>query len=92
MPFFLAAFTWARTTWIGKALALAGGVLIAVALVFAAGGRAARQKRKVKDLDEYIEFRHRADRTADRTLRELDGITDSELERRLRKHRAIRPD
>ena len=86
MTFLLGAFGFLRTSWIGKALAIAGGVLMAVLLVFSAGGRAQRKKQKIKNLEEYIDLRERADKTADQTVRDLDGISDDDLNRRLRDH------
>ncbi len=86
MTFLLAAFGFLRNSWLGKVLAIAGGVLMAVLLVFSAGGRAQRKKQKIKNLEAYIDLRERADKTADQTARDLDGISDDDLDRRLRVH------
>ena len=86
MTFLLAAFGFLRNSWIGKALIIAGGVLMAVLLVFSAGGRSQRKKQKIKNLEEYIDLRERADETADQTTRDLDGISDDDLNLRLRDH------
>ncbi len=90
MSFLLAAFGFLKNSWIGKALALAGGVVAAVLLVFAAGGRAQREKQKIKNLEQYIDLRKRADKTADQTARDLDGISDDDLDTRLCDHDAFR--
>ncbi len=61
-----------------------------VLLVFSAGGRAQRKKQKIVNLEEYIDVRKRADKTADQTLRDLDGISRDDVTRRLHKHGALR--
>ncbi len=90
MAFLLTAFTFLRNSWVGKALIVAGGVLMAVLLVFSAGGRAQKKKQKITNLEEYIDVHERADKTADQTLRDLDGISRDDVTRRLRKHGALR--
>ncbi len=86
MTFLLAAFGFLRDSWIGKAALIAGAALMAVLLVFSAGGRAQRRKQKIKNLEAYIDLSERADGTADQTARDLDGISDDDLNRRLRDH------
>ena len=90
MAFLFTAFTFLRNSWVGKALIVAGGVLMAVLLVFSAGGRAQKKKQKITNLEEYIDVRERADETADQTLRDLDDISRDDVTRRLRKHGALR--
>ncbi|MCH7522039.1 MAG: hypothetical protein IIB42_10130 [Candidatus Marinimicrobia bacterium] len=90
MTFLLVAFDFLRNSWIGKALAIAGGILMAVLLVFSAGGRAQRKKHKIKNLEEYIDLHKRADKTADQTVRDMDGISDDDLNRRLRDRGRLR--
>ncbi len=90
MVFLSTAFAFLRNSWVGKALAFAGGALMIVLLVFSAGGRAQKKKQKIKNLEEYIDLRERADKTADKTIRDLDGISRDDLTRRLRKHGALR--
>lgn len=82
--------TFLRNSWVGKVIVIAGGALMAVLLVYSAGGRAQRKKQKIENLEEYIDLRERADETADQTLRDLDGISHDDLTRRLRKHGALR--
>jgi len=84
MSFILAAFGFLRNSWIGRALAVAGGVLVAVLLIFSAGKRAQRREAKTARLEEYIDVRKRADKAADQVVRDLDGISDDELVVRLR--------
>ena len=86
MTFLLAAFGFLRNSWIGKALAWAGALIVMVLLIFSAGGRSQRKKQKIKNLEKYIDLRERADETADQTTRDLDGISDDDLNRRLRDH------
>ena len=88
--FLFTAFSFLRNSWIGKVVIIAGGALMAVLIVFTAGGRAQIKKQKIKNLEEYIDVRERADKTADQTLRDLDGISDADLTSRLRDHRALR--
>ena len=90
MTFLLTAFSFLRNSWIGKAAIFAGGALMAVLLVYTAGGRAQKKKQRVKNLEEYIDVRERADKTADQTLRDLDGVSYDDLTSRLRKHGAVR--
>ena len=90
MGILLTIFGFLRNSWIGKVVIIAGGALMAVLLVYSAGGRGQKKKQKIKNLEEYIDVRERADKTADQTLRDLDGISDADLARRLRDHGAIR--
>ena len=90
MAFLFTAFSFLRNSWIGKAAIFAGGALTAVLLVYAAGGRAQKKKQRIKNLEEYIDLRERTDKTADQTLRDLDGISHDDLTSRLRKHDALR--
>ena len=88
--FLFTAFGFLRNSWVGKVVAIAGGALMAVLVVYSAGGRAQKKQQKIKNLEEYIDLRERADETADQTLRDLDGISRDDLTSRLRKHGAIR--
>ena len=84
MGFLLAAFGFIRDSWIGRALAAAVGVLVAVLLIFSAGKRAARKDQRLKNLEGWIDAKKSADKTADEIARGLDGISDDDLNRRLR--------
>ncbi len=90
MGFLFTAFTFLRNSWIGKVTLIVGGALFAVLMVFTAGKRAQRKSQKIANLEEYIDVRGRADKTADQTARDLDGISDDDLHRRLRDHGALR--
>ena len=90
MTFLLTVFSFLRTSWIGRALAIAGGVLLAIVLIFGAGKRRQRDQQERENLEEYIDARRRADKAADQTARDFDGISDDDLLRSLRKHNAIR--
>ncbi len=90
LTFLLPTLSFLRNSWIGKALAIAGGVLMAVLLIFSAGKRAQRRKQKLANLEGYIHARKRADKAADQTARDLDGISDDDLNQRLRDHGRLR--
>ena len=88
--FLFTAFGFLRNSWVGKVAIIAGGALVALLLAYSAGERGREKQQKIKNLEEYIDVRERADKTADQTLRDLDGISDVDLTSRLRKHRALR--
>ncbi len=81
MTFLLTAFTFLRNSWIGKALIIAGGVLMAVALVFSAGGRAGRKNAEAK------ETRRKAKAVTDmKEIRdEVEGLPDADRRNELRR-------
>ena len=88
--FLFTAFGFLRNSWVGKVVIIAGGALMAVLVVYSAGGRDQKKKQKIKNLEDYIDLREKADETADQTLRDLDGISHDDLTSRLRKHGALR--
>ena len=90
MPFLLGLFSFVRNSWIGKALAIAGGVLMAVLLVFSAGKRAQRGKTKVANLENHIDIQARIDATKEDAARRVGVLSDDELDSKLSKHGAIR--
>ena len=90
MTLLLTVFGFLRNSWVGKALIIAGGALMAVLLVYTAGGRAQNKKQKIKNLEEYIDVRERADKVADKTVQDLDSISRDDVHKRLRKHGAFR--
>ena len=90
ISFLLGAVGFVRNSWVGRALAVAGGALVAVLLVFSAGKRAQRQRQKIANLEGYINARKTADKAADEIARDLDGISDDDLNRRLRRAGRLR--
>ena len=84
------AFGFLRNSWVGKVVAIAGGVLMTVLVVYSAGGRAQKKQQKIKNLEEYIDVRERADKVADETVQDLDGISRDDVHKRLRDHGAFR--
>ncbi len=86
MTFLLTAFGFLRNSWIGKALAIAGTVLMMVLLVFSAGGRAQRKKQKIANLENYVDVQKRVDQTLADAARAVGSISDDDLDDRLRKH------
>ena len=88
--FLFTAFGFLRNSWIGKVVIIAGGALMAVLVVYSAGGRAQKKQQKIKNLEEYIDVRERADKVADETVQDLDGISRDDVHKRLRDHGAFR--
>ena len=88
--FLFTAFGFLRNSWVGKVVAIAGGALMAVLVVYSAGGRAQKKQQKIKNLEEYIDVRERADKVADKTVQDLDGISRDDVHKRLRDHGAFR--
>ena len=88
--FLFAAFGFLRNSWVGKIAIIAGGALMAVLLVYSAGGRAQKKQQKIKNLEEYIDVRERADKVADETVQDLDSISRDDVHKRLRDHGALR--
>ncbi len=81
MAFLLTAFGFLRNSWLGKVAVIAGGVLMAVLLVFAAGGRAGRKNAEAK------ENRRKAEAAEDmREIRnEVEGLPDADRRNELRR-------
>ncbi len=86
MTFLLTAFGFLRNSWIGKVLAIAGGVLMMVLLVFSAGGRAQRKKQKIANLENYVDVQKRVDQTLEDAARAVGAMSDDELNDSLREH------
>ena len=81
MSFILAAFGFLRNSWIGRALAVAGGVLVAVLLIFGAGRRIGRKGAEAK------EGRRKAEAAQDmKEIRdEVEGLPDAARRDELRR-------
>jgi len=90
IPIIMGGFSFFKNSWLGRVLAIAGGAMLAVLLVFSAGKRSQRKKQETANLREHIDVRKKADKAADETARDLDGIDDADLDERLRKHGALR--
>lgn len=77
-------------TRLGRWLAVAGAVLLAVLGIYRMGGRDARRDQREANLANHVETGQRvADAVAD-TRREADSLPDSELIERLRDRGAFR--
>ena len=92
MPFLLGAFTWFRSTWLGKALAVTGAVLIAILFVYRKGKSDARKDQKIKNLEEYADVNKRAREREVVAARRAGQLDDSERADRLREHGGLRKD
>ena len=88
--FLFTAFGFLRNSWVGKVAIIAGGALVALLLAYSAGERGREKKQKIKNLEEYIDVRERADKVADETVQDLDGISRDDVHKRLRDHGAFR--
>lgn len=86
MTFLLAAFGFLRNSWIGKAAIIAGGVLLTLLMVFAAGGRSQRAKQKLANLENYVDVQKRVDQTTEDAARLAGAMSDDELADSLRGH------
>ena len=86
MTFLLAAFGFLRNSWIGKALAWAGALIVMVLLIFSAGKRAQKKDQRISKLENYVDVQKRVDRTLEDAARLTGAISDDDLDERLRKH------
>ena len=90
MAILLMIFGFLRNSWVGKAVIFAGSALMFLLFVYFAGGRAQNKKQKIKNLEEYIDVRERADKVADETVQDLGSISRDDVHDRLRDHGAFR--
>ena len=85
MPW-LIAFNWLRSSWLGKALAIAAGVLMALALARQSGKRAARGEQREANLRNWIDVTERGRDAKEDAARSVGAMSDDELADSLRKH------
>ncbi len=86
MAFLLTAWGFLRNSWVGKVTLIVGGVLLAVLMVFSAGGRAQRKNQKIKNLENYVDVQKRVDKTLDAARHSVGAMSSGDLDDRLRKH------
>ena len=83
IPIIMGGFSFFKNSWLGRVLAIAGGALLAVLFVFSAGKRSQRKKQQIKNLEEHVDARLRADKAADAARQVGADLSDDELNRRL---------
>ena len=86
MTFLLTAWSFLRNSWVGKVTLIVGGVLIAVLMVFSAGGRSQRKSQKIANLENYVDVQKRVDASLEEAKHSVGAMSDGDLDDRLRRH------
>ena len=86
MTFLLTAFAFLRNSWVGKALAWAGALIVMVLLIYSAGGRAQRKDQHIANLENYADVQKRVDASLEEAKHSVGAMSDGDLDDRLRRH------
>ena len=86
----IGAFNFLKNSWLGKALAIAGGIFMALFLARRSGRKAAEAKQERINLEAHIETGKRANKAADAARAVGGDLSDDELHDKLRKTSRLR--